>query len=103
MIWGSQYDAMMNWMMKNGNIVWKENEEKNNNEHITGKNKKDVISNIFDLYGCHREWTMEAEDNYERVKRGNSAYYDNFPAYRDYDTPTYENDDNSARATLYIK
>ncbi len=103
MIWGSQYDAMMNWMMKNGNIVWEENEEKNNNEHITGKNKKDVISNIFDLYGCHREWTMEAKDNYKRVKRGNSAYYDNFPAYRDYDTPTYENDDNSARATLYIK
>ena len=59
MIWGSQYDAMLNWISKNGYDVASIDNTKRNKFTITGKQKDDVINNIFDLYGCHREWTLE--------------------------------------------
>src|SRR5699024_457871 len=57
MTWGSQYDAMMNWMQKNGIKV---NTKGNNNIDITtGTSETDLLKNIYDLYGCHFEWTSE--------------------------------------------
>ena len=58
MIWGSQYDAMMRWMQ--GNDV-----------DVTGNiGGTDIINNIYDLYGCHFEWTLEADRTNLRVIRG---------------------------------
>ena len=67
MTWGSQYDAMMNWMQKNGiNVKEKGNR---NTDTTTGKSETDLLKNIYDLYGCHYEWTSEAYSTYRRVIR----------------------------------
>ena len=55
MTWGSQYDAMMNWMQKNGINVRKTGNRNTNT--TTGTSNTDLIKNIYDLYGCHYEWT----------------------------------------------
>ena len=70
MIWGSQYDAMMNWMLKNGKNVGMVDSKKTNTEAITGKKLNDVINNVYDLYGCHRELTIEAYGENKRGERG---------------------------------
>ena len=49
MIWGSQYDAVMNWMAKQGIDVGSKNENKTNKTEITGKYITDVLINIYDL------------------------------------------------------
>ena len=66
--WGSQYDAMMNWMQKDKNI--NVNATGNSNKYTTtGISEKDILKNIYDLYGCHYEWTLEADFSYDRVGR----------------------------------
>jgi len=57
MTWGSQYDAMMNWMQKNGINV--EETGNRNEDTTTGTSETDILKNIYDLYGCHYEWTSE--------------------------------------------
>ena len=105
MIWGSQYDAMMNWMAKNEKKVGTVDSSKTNKNSnmVTGSSTDDVINNVYDLYGCHYEWTLEANNTDNRVIRG--GYYDNSysPASRNFYYPyrTYSN--YSSRATLYIK
>ena len=103
MIWGSQYDAMLNWISKNGYDVASIDNTKRNKFTITGKQKDDVINNIFDLYGCHREWTLEAYSS-NRVIRGSD--YDNITSsisFRNNDGPDKNYDTHSVRASLYIK
>ena len=74
MIWGSQYDAMMNWMAKNGKEVGTADDTKRNNTNITGGGEKpDVLNNVYDLYGCHIEWTLEADTAAQRVLRGSDS------------------------------
>ena len=104
MIWESQYDAMMNWMSEHRNTVGSVDASKKNTEAITGKKINDVINNVYDLYGCHFEWTIGASDIIYRSGRG--GYFDNdaSPAARFY----YGNPDSrytygSSRATLIIK
>ena len=99
MIWGSQYDAMMNWMAKNGKNVGNSNSSNTNNSYTTGSKSTDVINNVYDLYGCHREWTLEAFGSYTRARRGNFGS----PADRNYDGPGCTGSYVSSRATLYIE
>ena len=103
MIWGSQYDAMMNWMAKNGKTVGDSNSSNANNSYTTGSKSTDVVNNVYDLYGCHREWTLEAYFSYGRARRGGYSGSYNSPAYRNYGTPSYTSSSNSSRATLYIE
>lgn len=70
MVWGSQYDAMMNWMAKGGQPVGTENNDKRNSTKVTGRSEKDVINNVYDLYGCHLEWTLEAYCSGVRYPKG---------------------------------
>ena len=111
MIWGSQYDAMMNWMQKNSVNVIAENEGKRSKEQQTGFNLNDILKNIYDLYGCHYEWTLEARSNSLRIVRG-GLYYDksdgdvartNAPAVRYENAPWHDYGDDSSRITLYVK
>ena len=81
MIWGSQYDAMLNWMEKQGENVTSANYSKQNNSYVTGKNPNDIIKNIYDLYGCTREWTLEASHNDCRINRGGYLEGNVSPSY----------------------
>ena len=104
MIWGSQYDAMMNWMQDNEKNITSSNTSKQNNSYVTGQGTNDVISNVFDLYACHREWTLEAYSYYHRVYRGSVSGVSGSPSYRTYYAyPTYPSSGASSRLTLYIK
>ena len=106
MIWGSQYDAMMNWMAKTGKEVGTADSTgaKRNTDTVTGKSTKDIINNVYDLYGCHCEWTLEASESIYRVIRGGNSGDSNSPARRSYvSDPINTNSDLSSRATLYIK
>lgn len=83
MIWGSQYDAMMNWMAKNGKTVGVgSNFSIYNDTTTTGRKDTDIINNVKDLYGCHYEWTLEAYNSDSRAFRGGSDGTDNGPAFR---------------------
>ena len=104
MIWGSQYDAVMNWMAKTGNTVEAADDTKRNTTTITGGGEKpDIINNIYDLYGCHFEWTLEAISSKYRANRGGFSDGNLSPARRSDNFPTSTPSGYSSRATLYIK
>ena len=70
---------------------------------LTGSVSTDVSKNIYDLAGNCYEWTMEASNTSNRVKRG-GRYDDAYPvSFRNYSLPTYYYDNLSFRPTLYIK
>ena len=105
MIWGSQYDAMLNWMAKTGKTIGTANSSKANKDlgRVTGSSENDVINNVYDLYGCHYEWTLEAYNTGIRARRGGSYDSSYSPALRDGTYPNYTSNKDSSRATLYIK
>ena len=104
MIWGSQYDAMMNWMAKTEKTVGTADGDKYNQETTTGSKAEDIINNVKDLYGCYYEWTQEAISYYYRVLRGGSCSNVRSPASRDTEIPSYGGSAfASSRSTLYIK
>lgn len=92
---------MLNWMKKNGKNV--DENLIRNRERITGKDKNDIINNIYDLYGCHFEWTLEARDKGVRICRGGDTGSSDSLAKRNSDYPNNERFYISSRATLYIK
>ncbi len=109
MIWGSQYDAMMNWMHKDSNINVNSSTpvtgavRNQDTERRTGYVETDKIKNVYDLLGNSYEWTLEAYDSNSRVIRGGNYDYSNSPAYRYGINPNYTYSDDSSRLTLYIK
>ncbi len=103
MIWGSQYDAMMNWMAKTGRAIETTDRTKTNTSRTTGSSSDDVINNVYDLYGCHYEWTLEAVSDGNRVGRGGDYDSNCSPAFRGDNYPYDPSSNGSSRATLYIK
>ena len=106
MIWGSQFDAMMNWMQEQGiEDVASGNVNPTNITQVTGSNSEDVIKNIYDLHGCHDDWTLEANSSNYRVARGGYDYVQAFPLSHRSNLvySSDESSDNSTRLTLYIK
>ena len=73
MIWGSQYDVMMMWMQSNGIKVTSNSEPTStavkNTSQETGQETKDILNNVFDIWGCHYEWTLETSGTHYRVIR----------------------------------
>lgn len=78
MVWGSQYDAMLNWMTRqnirvaepavgisNGTAT-----KNKNTDRITGTEITDKLNNVFDLRGNSEEWTLEANVKRSRAFRG---------------------------------
>lgn len=72
MIWGSQYGAMLIWMQSGENKVNITNDigDSRNKTQTTGNTSTDVVRNIYDLYGCNREWTLAAYGTTSRISRG---------------------------------
>ena len=111
MIWGSQYDAMLNWV-KNGNSADKKKKKKKTNGNHSGNlattgnstYSNDSINNIRDLGGNLREWTLEAVVTSYRVYRGGYCNYNDSPSYRDRNDPADNTlSSHGSRLTLYIK
>ena len=106
MIWGSQYDAMLNWLQEEGEEVVKMPDNINiigNNTKVTGKEPKDKVKNIYDLYGAHYEWTQEALTTTARITKGGASL--NIQPISDSSGPHSNNNSptTSTRITLYIK
>ena len=108
MIWGSQYDAIINWA-KNGNDKDKISDTKLGNHggstaNITGNSKDsyDSINNIKDLGGNLREWSLEAYNNKNRIFRGGGFGYDASIISRGAYATTYKYKVFGSRMTLII-
>ena len=108
MIWGSQYDAMLNWV-KTGN-----DEDKITNTSLgnhsgsvttTGNSNypNDSINNIRDLGGNLIEWTLEAYNANNRVLRGGCYDGTGSPSSRGSNYPNSTYSGLGSRVTLYIK
>ena len=112
MIWGSQYDAIINWV-KNGNNETEKakltNTSLGNNSSgnvtTTGNSNysDDSIKNIRDLGGNLFEWTLEAYYTDVRVGRGGDYNYTYPPSGRGSSTPNNTASIHGSRVTLYIK
>ena len=104
-VWGSQYDAMMRWMQNTGVDVTATNDDiRSIDEIYTGsKTDKDIIKNIYDLYGGKYEWTLEANLTSERSYRG--GYYDLSASIsnRNNDFPPDSYEGAGTRLTIYTK
>ena len=78
MIWDSQYDAMLNFVLTNSEDKAKVTATGNGNNTKavlktgTYTGNVDSINNIFDLAGNMREWTKGAHSSNSRIIRGNS-------------------------------
>ena len=122
MIWGSQWDAMLNFGLTNSSDSAKVTADTNGNHNNTilktgiwlgSSNQTDKINNIIDLEGNVKEWTMEAfrvGSNDRRSIRGLSCRYTigQGASYRgayfpgeNYDSYLY-GDNFATRVALYI-
>ena len=59
--------------------------------------------NVYDLYGCHYEWTLEADLTNFRACRGGDYGHSLSLAYRSDNDPNNTGSRTSSRATLYIE
>ena len=107
MIWGSQWDAMLNYILEGSDKdkVTKIIGNHTDKRATTGQFPEDILNNIFDLGSNVREWTQEAYSYDRRVGRG-GLYYATV-AYtasdRYHGTPTSPNYVIGSRLTLYLK
>ena len=112
MIWGSQWDSMMNWMAKNSLIVGTYDSTKRNADgyYVTGSIRdasyaNDKWNNIQDLEGCASEWTLESLFKQVRVNRGCYLIGTSGPSGRCTGGGPHPDDagKRSSRLTLYIR
>ncbi|MEI3356038.1 MAG: hypothetical protein V8R81_03015 [Clostridia bacterium] len=110
MIWGSQYDAMLNWI-KSGTDKYKITNTSlgNHSGNITTTGNdtysNDSINNIRDLGGNLNEWTLEAQSSGYRTYRGGDFYDSNSPSYSNKlnGMPPDLSASSGSRLTLYVK
>ncbi len=79
MIWGSQYDAMLNFALTSSDASKvTENTHGNHSGSIlkTKATATDKIVNIYDLEGNMLEWTLRASNNKYRTRRGGDCSQD---------------------------
>lgn len=106
MIWGSQWDQMMIWMKKQGITIESGTPmtgTQRNETRVTGaEGSKDLLNNIYDIYGNSFEFTLESYDSASRVLRG-AFRNDNSPSYRDGTYPYSNSSEVGSRLSLYIE
>ena len=109
MIWGSQYDAMINWAKSGADKDKIVNTSLGNNSSgsvtTTGNSNysNDSINNIRDLGGNLFECTLEAYSTYLRVSRGGYFSHTYSPSCRGNSGPSSTYSSYGSRFTLYIK
>ena len=79
MIYGSMYDAVMNWALygtdKTDASKVTTNSIKRDSKQATGTLETDKIKNIYDLGNNMFEWTAEVNSTENRLSRGRSLYF----------------------------
>ena len=117
MIWGSQYDAMLNFALEGqtkNKVSSTEIKDYFRNTYKNGLARNDdVINNIYDLGGNLREWTLEGGKNYTRTSRGyfyqtpysiaSSRSNSSYTPGADNDVPNSGAVFRTSRFTLYLK
>ena len=113
MIWGSQYDAMLNWMLTGNEkqfvVAVDRGNHSGHSANTGGQGNTDKINNVYDLEGNLLEWTLEAdaESSTARVIRGDCFYGFSQPMgsrYINMYFPSTETDSVlGSRMSLYIK
>ena len=76
MIWGSQWDAMINWMLQDERTASFVTEITGNHTEVvsnTGMYTNDLAKNIFDLSANVTEWTQTGDSSNKRYVRGSTA------------------------------
>ena len=76
MIWGSQWDAMINWMLQDERTASFVTEITGNHTEVvsnTGMYTNDLAKNIFDLAANVTEWTQTGDSSNKRYARGSTA------------------------------
>ena len=75
MIWGSQYDAMLNWALTGdeANMVFERTGNHSVSRAKTGRWGSDIMNNIFDLSSNTVEWTQQAVYASMRAFRGGNC------------------------------
>ena len=102
MIWGSQYDAMINWALQGDDKDKVKAGSKQHGPDPTGSQATDVINNIYDLGNNLREWTLEAYPTVLRVIRGGDSYGSGSPSYRNFDYPSFTYSIITSRLALIL-
>ena len=107
MIWGAEYDAMLNYALEGndkGKVTSTEYGNYGGRLLKTGTTQtSDKINNIYDLGGNMEEWTTEAYGTSIRVGRGGN-YFGNCPATdHSLSHPGKYISNYSSRVALYIK
>ncbi len=107
MIWGCQYDAMLNYALTGNDkekVTATGNGYHGENASYTEITPGDKILNIFDLAGNHAEWTLEAYTQDYRIARG--GYYSDTGDFSPSSRVNWVSDNASeflgTRLTLYI-
>ena len=107
MIWGSQWDAMLNYILEgtDKDKVTAITGNHTGTRASTGQFGSDIMNNIFDLSSNVREWTAQANSTLYRVARGGYYYIDYIiPASsRGNLNPTYTDNNIGSRLALYVK
>ncbi len=84
MIWGCQWDATLNWFLRSEDEKIKGyvtnsarkgwyNQEAKKPTGTPIENDENEVNKIWDMAGNVSEWTLEAEDTYNRVNRGGNS------------------------------
>ena len=107
MIWGAQWDQMMNYILKGSdqNVIVTLTGNHTGSKKISGQFGSDIANNIFDLSANLCDWTQEAHVTYGRLYRG-AAFGTTSTSYAvSRNTPNPLNTSNSygSRMTMYIK
>ena len=107
MIWGSQYDAMLNWVAKGNeaDMIYKKTGNHSASSAKTGAYGDDLMNNILDLSANLVEWTQEATAPGARVSRGGgfAVTSTGVPILRDYNSPTTASNYYGSRTTLCLR
>ncbi len=108
MIWGSQYDAMLNYALMGsdkGKVIETGNGYNTENASgptTSGITETDKIMNIYDLNGNLYEWTLEEASNDSRTLRGSSYASELSPSNRSNYNESDIYDNIGTHFTLYI-
>ena len=103
MIYGSMYDAVMNWALSDESEKVKVTASSTQHSlQATGLATEDKIKNIYDLGNNLYEWTAEADSTDKRVLRGGDYYSTYSPSDRYSVCPSSFSRGCGSRPLLYL-